>query len=55
MSWCLYYGMKFGMSKAEVTVTRWGEMMDLIACHAIYNGAKPKKKKKSLEEILLMG
>ena len=47
--------MKFGMAKDEVEVTRWGEMMDLIACHAIYNGAKPKKKKKSMEEILLMG
>lgn len=47
--------MKFGMTKDEVEVTRWGEMIDLIACHAIYNGAKPKKKMKSMEEILLMG
>lgn len=42
------------MSKDEVEHTRWGEMMDLIACQAIVNGAKPKKKKKSMEEILLM-
>ena len=46
--------MKFGMSRAEVDVTLWGEMLDLIACHAIYNGAKPKKKKMSMEQVLLM-
>lgn len=46
--------MKFGMARDEVEITRWGEMMDLIACHAINNGAKPKKRKKTMEEILLM-
>lgn len=46
--------MKFGMARDEVEITRWGEMMDLIACHAINNGAKPKKRKKTMEEILMM-
>ena len=26
--------------------TRYGEMLDMIACLAIYNGATPKKKRK---------
>lgn len=26
--------------------TRYGEMLDMIACMAINNGAEPKKKKK---------
>ena len=26
--------------------TRYGEMLDMIACLAIYHGAKPKGKKK---------
>lgn len=42
------------MSTREIEITRWGEMLDMIACHAIYNGAKPKKSKKSMEEVLLM-
>lgn len=46
--------MKFGMSRAEVDITRWGEMMDMIACDAIYNGANPKRKKKSMEQVLAM-
>lgn len=42
------------MSAQEIRVTRWGELMDMIACNAIYNGAKPKRKKKKLtmEQIL---
>lgn len=27
--------------------TRYGEMLDMIACLAIYNGAKPKEKQKT--------
>lgn len=27
-------------------VTRYGEMLDMIACLAIYNGGAPKKKQK---------
>lgn len=36
--------------------TRVGEMMDLLACMAISNGAEPKKKKKkmSFEEIMAL-
>ena len=44
------------MSRREVMATRWGEMLDLVACMAIWNGAKPKRKKKilSFEDIFLM-
>lgn len=46
------------MNRREVMATRWGEMMDLVACMAIWNGvAKPKRKKKvlSFEDIFLRG
>lgn len=33
------------MSREETMNTRYGEFMDMIACMAIMNGAKPKKKK----------
>ena len=36
------------MTAEEISITRWGEMLDMIACTAIYNGAKQKKKKKEL-------
>lgn len=36
------------MSKREILVTRYGEMADMIACFAIYNGAEPKEKHKKL-------
>lgn len=44
------------MSQAETMATRWGEMLDLIACEAIQHGAKQKRKKKilSFEDIFLM-
>lgn len=35
------------MSGTEVLLTRYGEMLDMITCHSIYNGTLvPKKKKK---------
>lgn len=41
------------MAKQEVLVTRLGEMLDMIACLAIYNGrAKPKKRKLTFDEIM---
>lgn len=34
------------MTKAEILITRYGEMLDMITCLAIYNGnAEPKKRK----------
>ena len=34
------------MRRQEIMCTRYGEMLDMIACLAIYNGAKAKKKQK---------
>lgn len=34
------------MRRQEIMCTRYGEMLDMIACLAIYNGATPKKKQK---------
>ena len=45
-----------GMDREETLATRYGEMLDMIACMAIENGASPKKKtkKKAMDEILAM-
>lgn len=34
------------MSRAEILATRYGEMLDMIACSAIAHGANPRKKQK---------
>lgn len=36
------------MSRREIMATRYGEMLDMVSCFAIYNGAEPKKKKRKL-------
>ncbi len=36
------------MGTREILTTRLGEMRDMIACLAIFNGAPPKVKKKKL-------
>ena len=36
------------MDRREIMLTPVGEMRDMIACMAIFNGAKPKQKKKKL-------
>lgn len=45
-----------GMTEAEVDRMRYGKFLDYLACMAIQNGAKPKKKKKKLnfEDIFNM-
>lgn len=44
------------MTAREIEVTRYGEMLDMMACLAIENGAKPKKHKKKLSmEQLIFG
>ena len=43
------------MDRREILVTRYGEMMDMIACLAIFNGsAKPKKRKPKLSYMEVM-
>ena len=42
------------MNKAEILVTTVGEMRDMIACLAIHNGAKPKKKTRKLSFLETM-
>lgn len=51
--WCFYWGARLGMSRAEVLHTRIGELFDLVDCHAIANGAKPKAGKMDLHDILM--
>ena len=36
----------FHMSRDEVMNTRYGEMLDLIACYGVFNGAFKEKQKK---------
>ena len=42
------------MRRAEILTTRYGEMLDMISCLAIYNGAEPARERPrlSLEETL---
>lgn len=43
------------MGKREILITKYGEMMDMIACLAIFNGsAKPKKRKPKLSYMQVM-
>jgi hypothetical protein len=45
LSWYLFYGRKLGMNRREILITTIGEMSDMLACLAIYEGtAVPKKK-----------
>lgn len=37
------------MSKREILCTPYGEMCDMISCFAIFNGAKPKQSKKTMD------
>lgn len=48
-AWLIFYGHKLNMSREETMNTRYGELMDLIACMAISNGAKPKQKARSMD------
>ena len=38
------------MGKQEILNTRYNEMLDMVSCLAIYNGAEPKKKNKVLTD-----
>lgn len=40
------------MTKHEILYTRYGEMLDMISCLAIENGAKPKKPKMSFIDFM---
>ena len=44
------------MAKREILATRYGEMLDMVSCFAIFNGAKEKKKKRALsfDDALLL-
>lgn len=46
----LFYGRFLGMSKHEIMNTRYNEMLDMVSCLAIYNGANPKKRNKILTD-----
>lgn len=47
--------MKFGYSGTEVELATYGEMLDLITCHYIYQGALvPKKKMLSFDEAMML-
>lgn len=39
------------MSKQEILHTKYSEMLDMVSCLAIYNGADPKKKNRVLTDF----
>lgn len=56
LAWFLFYGRLLNMSRREIMATRYGEMLDMVSCFAIYNGAEAKKKKRKLsfDEVLAL-
>lgn len=52
--WFIFYGHMLGMSRQETLATRWGEMNDLVACLAIYNGKAKEKKKLSFDQAIML-
>lgn len=42
-SWFVFFGHQLGMSRQETLSTRYGEMLDMISCLAIYNGGADEK------------
>lgn len=56
-SWYLFYGRQMNMDRQETMNTRYGEMMDMIACLSIYNGGaeqKMPKKKYTFDEAMAL-
>lgn len=55
-AWFLYWGRTLHMSRFEILHTRLGEMLEMLDCHAIANGAEPKTEKKALsfEEAIML-
>ena len=54
-SWFVFYGHEMNMSRDETMNTRYGEMLDLINCKAIYNGGaeqKIRKRNLTFDEII---
>jgi len=43
-----------GMDRQEVMSTRYGEMLDMIACLSIYNGGAEEKEEQSFDEFFAM-
>lgn len=43
-----------GMDRQEVMSTRYGEMLDMIACLSIYNGGAEEMDMQSFDELFAM-
>lgn len=41
-AWFLFYGRQLGMTRVEALSCPVGELLDMMACYAIQNGAKPR-------------
>lgn len=42
------------MNREETLLTRYGEMLDMIACMAINNGADQKEREMTFDEIFAL-
>lgn len=47
-AWFVFYGRMLNMTRREIMATRYGDMLDLISCLAIYNGAEPGETRRKL-------
>lgn len=49
----LYYGQAvFHMTRDATLCMRYGEFMDMLTCHAIYNGHAKEIKRTSFDDII---
>lgn len=42
--WVVYYGHLLNMDRREIMTTRYGDMLDLISLHSVYNGVAVEKR-----------
>ena len=54
--WFIFYGHMLHMSRQETMLTRYGELIDMISCLAVYNGGAEvdDKKNMTLDDILAL-
>ncbi len=49
----IFYGMhEFGMTRNQVLRSRYGNMLDLISCLAVFNGTADEKKKMTFDDVM---
>jgi hypothetical protein len=53
-TWLLYWGLQAGLSCCEAVTRTVGEILGLMACHAIQHGLARQKTEMSIDEMLML-